>query len=181
MLARSGGYFMKTKNLSRGFTLIELLIVVALLGALAVGLIGALDPLEQLKKGTDTGSRDTVSQIHQAVLRFYSVKGYFPWCDVGGTNCVDPSASSLSDAAVSALETSGELKANFKNLQKANLAKTLLTADSVTGTVIACYYPTSKAFRADPNTKYDNTGVMVEPATSCEGNGGQVACFWCVQ
>ena len=40
-------------RLQKGFTLIELLIVIALLGALAVGLIGALDPFEQLKKGTD--------------------------------------------------------------------------------------------------------------------------------
>ncbi|MFH0773343.1 MAG: prepilin-type N-terminal cleavage/methylation domain-containing protein, partial [bacterium] len=40
------------KKITRGFTLIELLIVIALLGALAVALLAALDPLEQIKKGT---------------------------------------------------------------------------------------------------------------------------------
>ena len=35
---------------SLGFTLIELLIVIALLGALAVGLLATIDPFEQLKK-----------------------------------------------------------------------------------------------------------------------------------
>ena len=48
-------------NKNKGFTLIELLIVIALLGALAVGLIGAIDPFEQLKKGADTGVRDLVN------------------------------------------------------------------------------------------------------------------------
>ena len=52
-----------TLSLLKGFTLIELLIVIALLGALAVGLLAALDPFEQLKKGTDTGTRNTVSEI----------------------------------------------------------------------------------------------------------------------
>ena len=50
------------KRQKSGFTLVELLIVIALLGALAIGLIGALDPFEQLKKGTDTGTRDLVNK-----------------------------------------------------------------------------------------------------------------------
>ncbi|MEK7634177.1 MAG: prepilin-type N-terminal cleavage/methylation domain-containing protein, partial [Patescibacteria group bacterium] len=63
-----------------GFTLIELLIVIALLGALAVGLLAALDPFEQLKKGTDTGVRNTVSEVHGSIIRFYAIKNYMPWC-----------------------------------------------------------------------------------------------------
>jgi len=57
----------------KAFTLIELLIVIALLGALAVGLLAALDPFEQLKKGTDTGVRNTVSEVHGAIIRYYAV------------------------------------------------------------------------------------------------------------
>ncbi|MFS8159790.1 MAG: prepilin-type N-terminal cleavage/methylation domain-containing protein, partial [Candidatus Roizmanbacteria bacterium] len=63
-----------------GFTLIELLIVIALLGALAVGLLAALDPFEQLKKGTDSGVRNTVSEIQGAAIRFYALKEHQPWC-----------------------------------------------------------------------------------------------------
>ena len=39
---------MKQKLLQYGFTLVELLIVIALLGALAIGLLATVDPFEQL-------------------------------------------------------------------------------------------------------------------------------------
>ncbi|HEX7542609.1 MAG TPA: prepilin-type N-terminal cleavage/methylation domain-containing protein, partial [Patescibacteria group bacterium] len=68
------------KNFNKGFTLIELLIVIALLGALAVGLLAALDPFEQLKKGTDTSVRNTVSEYQGAVIRYYAIKNQMPWC-----------------------------------------------------------------------------------------------------
>ena len=60
---------------SFGFTLIELLIVIALLGALAVGLLATIDPFEQLKKGRDTSLRNTVAEFYNANLRYYSTKG----------------------------------------------------------------------------------------------------------
>ena len=67
-----------TQNL-RGFTLIELLIVIALLGALAVGLLATIDPFEQLKKGRDTSQRNTTAEFYNANLRYYATKGNFPW------------------------------------------------------------------------------------------------------
>src|SRR3989339_155227 len=81
-------------NLSKGFTLIELLIVIALLGALAVGLLAALDPFEQLKKGTDTGVRNTAGEFQGASIRYYAIKNYMPWCSDAQT-CTDPSSASL--------------------------------------------------------------------------------------
>jgi len=62
------------KKFTKGFTLIELLIVIALLGALAVALLAALDPLEQIKKGNDTGVRNTVAEIHGAMVRYSSLQ-----------------------------------------------------------------------------------------------------------
>src|SRR3989344_9347105 len=81
------GIYMKKGSF--GFTLIELLIVIALLGALAIGLLGAVDPLEQIKKGTDTGTRNTVAEFHSAVIRYYAIKGLMPWCSVSSCNGTD--------------------------------------------------------------------------------------------
>lgn len=171
---------------TRGFTLIELLIVIALLGALAVGLIGALDPFEQLKKGTDTGTRDLVNQVQTAVIRYYSIKNNMPWCDDLGT-CTDPSGVNLLDAAVDAgidrMIAAGELKSDFTTIQAGKLDEVFVTSDSTINTVAACYLPTSKSFKADPNTKFDITGVEVVTPADCEGHsaGATGVCYWCIQ
>lgn len=167
---------MKT-TLQKGFTLIELLIVIALLGALAVGLIGALDPFEQLKKGTDTGTRDLVSQVQTAVIRYYSIKNAFPWT-------TDPSSEALNgtnmSTAIANLIAAGELKSTFNEINANNLTKVWTTGNSTANTVVVCYKPTSKSFQADPNTKYKIDGTA---GTTCKSftPPGATDCYWCVQ
>lgn len=68
-----------------GFTMIELLIVIAVLGILAVAVLSAINPIEQINRGRDTGSRSDMEQIVSAVDRFYASKGYYPW-QYGATN-----------------------------------------------------------------------------------------------
>lgn len=171
---------------NRGFTLIELLIVIALLGALAVGLIGALDPFEQLKKGTDTATRDLTNQIQTAAIRYYSIKNDMPWCPATGV-CADLATTNLEsaggfDTALTNMITAGELKTDFRTIQDAKLDEVW-----VTGTVdplffVACYEPTSKSFQADPNTKFSQAGVE-QPVDTCASNGGAATdlCYWCIQ
>lgn len=164
-------------RLHKGFTLIELLIVIALLGALAVGLIGALDPFEQLKKGTDTGTRDLVSQVQTAIIRYYSIKNAFPWT-------TDPSSEALNgtnmSTAIANLIAAGELKSTFNDINQNNLIKVWTTGDSINNSVAVCYQPTSKSFLADPNTKYKKDGTA---ETDCKGETppGTKSCYWCVQ
>lgn len=163
----------------KGFTLIELLIVIALLGALAVGLIGAIDPFEQLKKGTDTGTRDIVSQVQTAIIRYYSVKNAFPWPTTS-----DPSSENLNGAnmtvAISAMVGAGELKSEFTTLQENNLTRVFVTGSQANNTAIVCYKPTSKSFQADPNTKYAIDGS--DGGATCKSQtGGTVDCYWCIQ
>lgn len=164
----------------KGFTLVELLIVIALLGALAVGLIGAIDPFEQLKKGQDTGTRNTVSEIHSAVIRHFALKGYMPWCTDADT-CDNPQSSALNSTpmseAISRIIDTGELKSNFTTIQNKELSKVFVTGTTEDAKV--CYRPVSKSFRSDDNTKYTKGGDEAGAGTC--GTTEATACYWCVQ
>lgn len=173
------------KIASKGFTLIELLIVIALLGALAVGLLAALDPFEQLKKGTDTGTRNIVSEFHGAVIRYYAIKSTFPWCDDDGTNCATLTSAPLgSDAALQSslvkIVATGELKSDFDVLAgAAKLNSIYVTVDNTNAIVTVCYEPLSKSFQSDPNTKFTRDG---EDGTNCLSTPpGTGICSWCIR
>lgn len=62
-----------------GFTMIELLIVITILGILAVAVLSAINPIEQINRGRDTGSRSDAEQLLSAIDRYYAFNGYYPW------------------------------------------------------------------------------------------------------
>ena len=195
------------KNFKKAFTLIELLIVIALLGALAIGLMAALDPFEQLKKGTDTGVRNTAAELQGAGIRFYAVKGNVPWCNpalpVTDGNCPNPisthdlapgavvSATAFNtvayNTAVDQIVTSGELKSNFVTLSGSTLDKLYVTGNNgllaVSAEFAVCFKPQSKSFQADKNTKYRADGTTDAAfAAGCKSqNIAGVDCFYCIQ
>jgi len=164
------------KKLTQGFTLIELLIVIALLGALAVGLLAALDPFEQLKKGDDTGVRNTVSELQGAIIRYYAIKNQMPW----GATTLDPINASTGYVAIniSGVVDTGELKKDFSTLAGGQLNKITVTGGDES--VAVCFKPASKSFRSDPNTKYNFDGTDAT-ATCGETGSSQFACYWCVK
>jgi prepilin-type N-terminal cleavage/methylation domain-containing protein len=184
------------KNFNKGFTLIELLIVIALLGALAVGLLAALDPFEQLKKGTDTGIRNTVAELHGAVVRYYGIKNYMPWCTLaactayrdGDDNVLaTPILGSAWTTTITEIESAGELKSGFSTIAGSGaMAKiTIFGAnnDAAAGPSIeVCYKPTAKSFINDPSTKYVATTGVEAAAGTCKGQGGaDLTCLWCIK
>lgn len=59
-------------HLKKGFTLIELLIVMAILGVLAVVVLLAINPAEQLARTRDTGRVSAVTQIGHAIQAYYT-------------------------------------------------------------------------------------------------------------
>ncbi len=67
------------KKLQKGFTLIELLIVIAILGVLAAAVLSAINPVEQINRGRDTGSLSDAEQLHSAVARYNAAQGFLPW------------------------------------------------------------------------------------------------------
>lgn len=162
---------------TRGFTLIELLIVIALLGALAVGLLATIDPFEQLKKGRDTSQRNTVSEFYNANLRYYSTKAKFPW---GTAALATTSVNDLGDS-VTALMNAGELKSRFPDLAgTGNLAKIYVTSTS-SESVAVCFKPESKGFQIDPNTTYSQSGGSGTNCKSGTGASATADCYYCIQ
>ncbi|MCX6793501.1 MAG: prepilin-type N-terminal cleavage/methylation domain-containing protein [Candidatus Gottesmanbacteria bacterium] len=163
---------------TRGFTLIELLIVIALLGALAVGLLATIDPFEQLKKGRDTSQRNTVSELYNANLRYYSTKAQFPF----GTGGLATTSVDTLTSTINALISAGELKNNFMGLAgTGNLAKIFITSTGAEA-IAVCYRPESKGFQIDPNTVYDISG---NGRTGCisqaTGGASGATCYYCIQ
>lgn len=72
-----------------GFTMIELLIVIAILGILAVAVLSAINPIEQINRGRDTGSRSDAEQLLTAIERFQAFQGYYPWMSGPSTLAAD--------------------------------------------------------------------------------------------
>lgn len=171
----------------KGFTLIELLIVIALLGALAVGLLAALDPFEQLKKGTDTGVRNTVAEIQGAIIRFYGIKNYMPWCSDADT-CTEPAALLMNSvngkAMLDRIVLTGELKTDFVEIAGDGvLEKISVTGVNADATVVVCFKPLAKSFANDPNAKYSVSGVTPNAVASGNCPTGNITedCYWCVK
>lgn len=166
---------LKTKK-KLGFTLIELLIVIALLGILAVGLLAAIDPLEQFKKGQDTGQRNATQELYNAVIRYYSIHQEYPWgtgTTFGPTSLEAGTASSI----ISMIVDSGELKSNF--LDNIRRPQDIYMWGQDDGTDIehsVCFRPQAKSIKTDPNTKYNASAVTI---AGCIGNTN--TCYWCLR
>ncbi len=170
----------KSAGIHKGFTLIELLIVIALLGALAVGLLATIDPFEQLKKGRDTSMRNTVSEFYNSLLRYYSIKSTFPW----GTDVTANTVYAMSDQ-VAKLVSAGELKDKFFDLAgTASLDKIYVNATDGTHASV-CFSPESKSFQNDPNTIYASDGVentTTSGVTACKSKDvAGIDCYFCIQ
>lgn len=181
------------KKIMKGFTLIELLIVIALLGALAVALLAALDPLEQIKKGTDTGVRNTVAEIHGAMVRYSSLQGgEMPFTGTLNFGSVGTIPSTPAYSALQAVINQGELKSDFGALAGKQLNSVFITGinDPATGqqVVNVCYAPTAKSFKQDLNTKFiQGNGSVTEDVSAGKcptvsgSNASSQMCFWCVR
>jgi prepilin-type N-terminal cleavage/methylation domain-containing protein len=166
-----------------GFTLIELLIVIALLGALAVGLLATVDPFEQLKKGTDTSRRNTTTEVYNSMIRYYAVKNSFPW-QTALASPINLNNTQMS-GWIGEVANAGELKADFLKLAGAdNLGKIYVDSQvsggsTVANTVSVCFEPESKSFRLEGNAKYDSRGSEMTGCLSQTSAGS--ACFWCIR
>ncbi|MBU0619058.1 type II secretion system GspH family protein [Patescibacteria group bacterium] len=150
------------KKLKFGFTMIELLIVIAILGILAVAVLSAINPLEQINRGRDTQSRGDAEQLINAVERYNASKGRFPWQanpnEVVSLNALD-STSGVDDTDITdfsgimaILVDTNEVKTGYANRIQQSTYNPLYAywdSDDFSNSVYVCFSPKSKSFRTE--------------------------------
>jgi prepilin-type N-terminal cleavage/methylation domain-containing protein len=157
--------------IKKGFTLVELLIVIALLGAIAMVVIAAINPIEQANRARDTQFKSDGAQLISAIDRYFAANQEFPWVTVDDTLDNDGAFGffTATDAKVGicaaagctgvgndgVLITSNELQTAFRSrnfitsgVGAANDKKLFIgKAEGTSESVYACYIPMSKSNR----------------------------------
>lgn len=182
------------KRTSLGFTLIELLIVIAVLGILAVAVLSAINPIEQINRSRDTGSRSDAEQLLGGIDRFYASQGYYPW-KISSTNPVSDATGFLavdnttwSDGVTPVLTKlsaagTGELKASFTTRITGSSYNFLYKYNSgVAGSsTYVCFVPKSSSFQTEAGTRCGATLPTDYPASACPaGCATAKTCFSCL-
>lgn len=165
-------FFNKMKKL--GFTMIELLIVIAVLGVLAVAVLSAINPIEQINRGKDTGSRSDAEQLVSAIDRFYAAKSHYPWqidadsTAVATTGMVELASDDVQVGAdvtemLTNLTSGGtaEIKASFvTRITGSTYRKLSIFNDGVSGSsTYVCFLPQSNSFKDEAWKRYRNVSA----------------------
>lgn len=180
--------FKKATALGRkGFTLIELLIVIAIIGILAVGLLIALDPVDQARKGADSNTLRTASEVKSAITRTYVSTTCWPWQTLSGTTCTNAvgcvngavyvlGAPGCGATVSTALVASGELKSYSSTLIS------LLVNDGTTTSWQVAFQPTSKSVATSSVLKYTTTACSTPAGVGATGicAAAGSACQYCI-
>jgi len=164
--------------------MIELLIVIAVLGVLAVAVLATFNPIEQINRGRDTGSRSDSEQILSAIDRYNANRGLWPWQDVDSDEETiadltliaedDPAGSScsmmdnLGAERDPACPGTDEIKASFiarLTSTSTNDLHIYYRGNSGDGVYI-CFNPQSKAFTQEADARCDNAPDDF-PADAC--------------
>jgi len=190
-------------KINKGFTLIELLIVITLLGILAVAVLSAINPVEQMNRSRDTSSRPDAEQLINAVDRFYATKGYYPWrkgagdVEADGTapvawTQITADAPADGDGVAMATKLSGgataEIKESFINRVTAGSYNPLFIYNNggQGDSTYVCFLSKSASFSDDAGKRCDehvDFGALPTdyPAEACPDNcSNDKTCYSCL-
>ena len=197
--------FVNIKRL--GFTMIELLVVIAIIGILAVGLLSAINPVEQINKSNDTATKAAAKEFVAAAERYYTTKQYYPWQVASGAgqavawfnlsaSTSDPDGATATQIApLPVLISSSEMKSNSvtaitKAGANSEVGMYLSMGATTSDNPYLCFKPRSGAGRAEAYarcvtspTEYPtstaNSGPCPTAAGSCD-SATATGCYICV-
>ncbi|BCX14933.1 MAG: hypothetical protein KatS3mg088_616 [Patescibacteria group bacterium] len=164
------------KSSIKGFTLIELLIVIAVLGILAVAVLAAINPIEQINRSRDTGSRSDAEQLIGAIDRYYASRGYYPWQTGAGTagaavpwtRITTTWSGSGTTSVLAQLSAAGteEIKQSFVNRITTSGYNPLFIFNrgQAGDSYYVCFAPQSGSFRTEANNRCGSTSGSGLPA-----------------
>ncbi len=169
--------------------MIELLIVIAVLGILAVAVLAAINPIEQINRGKDTGSRSDSEQLIGAVDRYYTanVNGLYPWqvvtTDPGVTGWIAVGAGWVDTAAATVLSKisgtgTAEVKEAFANRIVATGYNTLFVYNRGTqgDSTYVCFKPKSANFVTEATARCAATLPLDFPSGAARACGNATDC-----
>ena len=188
--------------MTKGFTMIELLIVIAVLGVLAVAVLATINPIEQINRGRDTGSRGDTEQLLSAIDRYNANKGLWPWQDgaqddpvlawgqVTSSYPASPNCSTiglLSTTTQQGCTGTDEVKQSFANrVVSASTNALFLAYSGNTGdSVYICFNPQSAAFQKQADDRCPPIGTPptdfpTEACGSCPDSLGRNPSHNCI-
>ncbi|NIT04039.1 prepilin-type N-terminal cleavage/methylation domain-containing protein [Candidatus Saccharibacteria bacterium] len=156
----------KSQVPKKGFTLIELLIVITIIGVLAVAILSAINPIEQIRRAQDQGLESDASELLNGLERYYTGFFEYPWDALGG-GTPDEALVSNNLAWIDELINKGEVKPQFRDRDSWS---SLYVTQS--GTVVRiCFDPASSTFQEQA----DSDGKFRDGSSGCATN-----CFTCV-
>lgn len=191
--------WLRSAKLSMGFTMIELLVVISIIGILAVAVLSAINPIEQINKGRDTRLRSDAGELLGASERYFSIHEVYPWNEVRTGTEATPNkpytpGSTLFSSAFTfngpadpkdaggtwnwtyQLADTQEVKPAFVQRIINDSQLIVLRAAGTNSSQYVCYTPQSYAFQleAAKNCKNGSTQVSINGFVLCSTTNGSI-------
>jgi len=165
----------------KGFTLIELLIVIVIIGILAVAVLAAINPMEQMRRARDTGKKSNARELLNAIERYVTSQGTFPQdlqtSAEGGSYSLGTAVQASSMGNLLS-DLSGALEIKSGALKGAALSDLYITRASDDSLSI-CFDPESNKFQADADNAR-GTGQGYNQDGTDNDNCSTSTCYVCV-